>query len=153
MDTTRDPDWNLVSQWVDWGDGSEPSRHVPIRWLVVPNWASHSYSVPGTYTITMTATDTHGVTASKSVSVEVVDTSGTAGDPISGRVAPVSRHDVEVAESTAAGECRAGRREGGPVRVHRTASPTFVAPCVRRASSWPSAPTAPRSSPWRAVAP
>ncbi len=82
IDTTVDPDWNLASQSIDWGDGSPTDQRIPARWVNVPNWAAHSYDAPGTYVITMSATDTYGVSHSASTTIEVVGTPGTVQDPI-----------------------------------------------------------------------
>ena len=80
IDETRDPDWNIARETVDWGDGSEQSTYSPPgRFVVVPNWAAHSYDTAGTYTITLTATDSYGASSVKERQVTVTDPTGGTG--------------------------------------------------------------------------
>jgi len=59
--SSYDPDGMIVSYQWDFGDGTTASG-VTVQ---------HSYSQPGTYTVTLTVTDNHGLTASTSEQVTV----------------------------------------------------------------------------------
>lgn len=80
IDISSDPDVNLARETIDWGDGTEPVEHIPMRFVRVPNWAHHKYTKPGSYTITLTAYDTYGSSHSKQLTIEVVDPRN--GEPI-----------------------------------------------------------------------
>jgi large repetitive protein len=60
---STDADGNIVSTTINFGDGSA---------LVNAASASHTYSLPGSYTITATVTDNLGASASKSAALVVV---------------------------------------------------------------------------------
>jgi PKD repeat protein len=60
---SSDADGSIVSTTIDFGDGSP---------AVSATSASHTYSVPGTFTITATVTDNLGATGNKSAAVVVV---------------------------------------------------------------------------------
>ena len=53
-----DPDGDIVSYYWDFGDGSNETTTTPI--------ATHTYSTPGTYTVTLTVMDDEGLTNSTS---------------------------------------------------------------------------------------
>jgi hypothetical protein len=80
LDTSNDPDWNISSEQVDWGDGSTPTAFTPPgRWVVVPNWPAHAYQAAGTLTITLTVTDSYGVASTRQQQVTVTDPTGGTG--------------------------------------------------------------------------
>ncbi|MCI0350622.1 MAG: PKD domain-containing protein [Acidobacteriales bacterium] len=67
----QDPDNNITTVSISWGDGSPPATGNS------PNLAdTHTYSSAGTFTVTATATDSGGLTGSASQSVSV-----TSGPP------------------------------------------------------------------------
>jgi len=61
--SSYDPDGTIVSYEWDFGDGSEETTTSPT--------IQHSYSIAGTYTVTLTVTDNDGLTNSTSTQVEV----------------------------------------------------------------------------------
>lgn len=76
----RRPDRTSCARPTTGGGGSETSTHTPPgRFVVVPNWAAHSYDVAGTYTITLMATDSYGVSSVKQRQVTVTDPKGGTG--------------------------------------------------------------------------
>jgi hypothetical protein len=69
--TAYDPDQdpNLTYDW-NWGDGS-PHTCAGPSWLCTPGTDTHAYTQPGTYTVTVTMTDSAGNTASGSVKITI----------------------------------------------------------------------------------
>ena len=59
---STDADGNIVATTIDFGDGSATVNAIS---------ASHTYSVPGTFSITATVTDNLGATASKSATIVI----------------------------------------------------------------------------------
>lgn len=85
-DETLDPDGNLASLRIDWGTG-EPFSYTSASGVLdfVPpqliEQATPYYETPGTYQITVTATDTYGLSHSQTQTLTVTDSGvGAEGD-------------------------------------------------------------------------
>jgi PKD repeat protein len=102
----------------DFGDGS-PS----IGPQAGPK-ATHTYTVPGTYTVTMTATDTAGLASVATAKVTVVDNPPT----VSLKVSPVNGSAPLVVTATAT----ASDGDATPVATYTFDSATVPRPWVRR---------------------
>jgi uncharacterized repeat protein (TIGR01451 family) len=64
-----DQDPNVTYDW-NWGDGT-PHACAGPSYLCTPGWDTHAYDRPGTYTVTMTITDSAGHHAAKSVKITI----------------------------------------------------------------------------------
>jgi PKD repeat protein len=80
---SRDPDGSVVGYEWNFGDGGAAAGAMPV----------HTYTVPGTYAVTLTVTDSDGLTHSGSTTARVTDGSGLqspvarVGGPYRGTVA------------------------------------------------------------------
>jgi hypothetical protein len=72
VDDSTDADYDIVRQRLDWGDGTPVStRTLKPYGGALTIWAPvHAFLVPGTYTVTLTSTDSYG--ASTSVTRQIV---------------------------------------------------------------------------------
>jgi PKD repeat protein len=66
-----DPGDTPFTTTVNWGDGSPTYTPNPIPGQNIPLLAYHTYAAPGTYTVTVTATDRRGASSTRTIGVTI----------------------------------------------------------------------------------